>query len=173
MFFLGAGFMLIETKAIVHMALVFGSTWGVNVVVFLGVLVTALLANFYVIRVRPQSLTPYYVGLFLALGLNLAVPLDTFLGLNQVAQAAGACLLVFAPLAFAGVIFATRFARSANADVAFGWNILGALVGGLAENLSLVLGFRYLLTVAIVFYGLSLLGQSRTDRSVTPAPADV
>src|SRR5262249_14226335 len=30
MFFLGAGFMLIETKAVVHMALLFGSTWMVN-----------------------------------------------------------------------------------------------------------------------------------------------
>src|SRR5262249_40351477 len=27
MFFLGAGFMLVETKAVVHMALLFGSTW--------------------------------------------------------------------------------------------------------------------------------------------------
>src|SRR5262249_19427627 len=34
MFFLGAGFMLIETKAVVHMALLFGGTWIVNSVVF-------------------------------------------------------------------------------------------------------------------------------------------
>src|SRR5205085_11173980 len=30
MFFLGAGFMLLETKGVVHMALLFGSTWIVN-----------------------------------------------------------------------------------------------------------------------------------------------
>jgi SAM-dependent methyltransferase len=34
MFFLGAGFMLLETKGVVHMALLFGSTWFVNSVVF-------------------------------------------------------------------------------------------------------------------------------------------
>src|SRR5262249_51535402 len=33
MFFLGAGFMLLETKGVVHMALLFGSTWMVNSVV--------------------------------------------------------------------------------------------------------------------------------------------
>jgi membrane-bound ClpP family serine protease len=36
LFFLGAGFMLLETKAIVHMALVFGSTWVVNTSSVLG-----------------------------------------------------------------------------------------------------------------------------------------
>ena len=38
MFFLGAGFMLLETKSVVHMALLFGSTWLVNSIVFGAVL---------------------------------------------------------------------------------------------------------------------------------------
>ena len=38
MFFLGAAFMLLETKAVVQMALLFGSTWVVNSAVFLTVL---------------------------------------------------------------------------------------------------------------------------------------
>src|SRR5262249_12825726 len=33
MFFLGAGFMLLETKAVVQLALLFGSTWLVNALV--------------------------------------------------------------------------------------------------------------------------------------------
>ena len=37
MFFLGAAFMLLETKAIVHLALLFGSTWLVNSAVFFSV----------------------------------------------------------------------------------------------------------------------------------------
>ncbi len=55
MFFLGAGFMLIETKAVVHLALLFGSTWVVNSVVFLAVLVMILLANLYVLKARPAA----------------------------------------------------------------------------------------------------------------------
>jgi hypothetical protein len=154
-FFLGAGFMLVETKAVVHMALLFGSTWMVNSVVFAAILAMALIGNLFAGWVKPKNLTPYYVGLFASLALNLAVPLDAFLGLDRTVQVAGACLLAFAPVAFAGVIFATSFARSKNPNQVFGANVAGALLGGLAENASMVLGFRYLLLVALAFYLMS------------------
>ena len=80
MFFLGAGFMLVETKAVVHMALVFGSTWMVNSVVFLAVLVMILLANLFVLKFWPRQLGFYYAGLAVALLLNVLVPLNFFLG---------------------------------------------------------------------------------------------
>jgi SAM-dependent methyltransferase len=155
MFFLGAGFMLIETKAVVHMALLFGSTWMVNSVVFFAVLVMILLANLFVLKVRPRRLWPYYAGLLAALVLNCVVPLDSFLGLDRTLQILGSCLLVFAPILFAGVIFAVSFARTAEPDRAFGANIAGAMLGGLAENTSMLLGFQYLVVVAIAFYALS------------------
>ena len=56
MFFLGAGFMLLETKGVVHMALLFGSTWIVNSIVFAAILLMALLGNLYVLAKRPQTL---------------------------------------------------------------------------------------------------------------------
>ena len=74
MFFLGAGFMLVETKAVVHLALLFGSTWMVNSVVFFAVLVMILAANLFVLKFRPQRLRAYYAGLLATLGLNLLVP---------------------------------------------------------------------------------------------------
>jgi spermidine synthase len=158
MFFLGAGFMLIETRAVVQMALLFGGTWTVNSVVFFAVLVMILLANLFVARIRPVSLVPYYVGLAVSLALNVLVPPDAFLGMGRGVQVVAACAITFAPIAFAGVIFAVAFSRTAQADLAFGSNVAGALAGGLAEYSSMVLGFRYLLLVATVFYGLSLLG---------------
>jgi hypothetical protein len=167
MLFLGAGFMLIETKAVVHMALLFGGTWVVNSVVFFSVLVMILLANLYVLTCRPRKLWPYYVGLLVSLGLNVLIPLDSFLGMGRVAQVAGSCLLVFAPVLFAGVIFAVSFDRSGAPDRAFGFNIAGAMVGGLAENTSMLLGFQYLLLVAVGFYLCSLVGSARRR----PAPA--
>ena len=97
MFFLGAGFMLIETKAVVHMALLFGSTWMVNSFVFFAVLVMILFANLFVWFVKPRTLWPYYAGLFTTLVLNAVIPLDSFLGWGQVPQVIGSCLLVFAP----------------------------------------------------------------------------
>jgi SAM-dependent methyltransferase len=161
MFFLGAGFMLVETKAVVHMALLFGSTWMVNSVVFFAVLVMILFANLYVQLAKPRSLWPYYVCLILALTVNLLVPLDFFLGQDRPVQVIGSCLMVFAPILFAGVIFATSFARTVAAGPAFGANIAGAMLGGLAENSSMILGFQYLLLLALLFYVLSMFGGKR------------
>jgi hypothetical protein len=147
--------MLVETKAVVQMALLFGSTWTVNSVVFAAILVMSLAGNLFAGRVKPTRLEPYYLGLFATLGLGLAVSVDSFLGLPPAALLAGSCLLVFLPIAFAGVIFATTFARSSRPDRVFGANVAGALLGGLAENASVVLGFQYLLCVAGGFYLLS------------------
>jgi hypothetical protein len=158
MFFLGAGFMLVETKAVVHLALLFGSTWMVNSVVFSGVLLMILAANLLVLRRPPRRLWPYYVALLTTLLVNVVVPLDFFLGTNRIVQVAGSCLLVFSPILFAGVIFAVSFARSAEPNRAFGANITGAMLGGLAEYSSMLLGFRYLALVAMVFYVLSAAG---------------
>lgn len=157
MFFLGAGFMLIETKAVVHMALLFGSTWMVNSVVFFAVLLMILGANLFVLRFKPARLWPYYTGLIAALVINGVVPLDWFLNLSRTPQVIGASAMVFAPILFAAVIFAITFSRTASPDRAFGFNIAGAMLGGLAENLSMLLGFQYLMLVAILFYVLSAM----------------
>ena len=102
---------------------------------------------------------------------NLVVPLDFFLGQTGAVQVVGSCLVVFTPILFAGVIFATSFARTRAAGQAFGANIAGAMLGGLAENTSMLLGFRYLLVVALVFYLLSLLGGRRMETAVAPPAA--
>lgn len=157
-FFLGAGFMLVETKAVVTMALLFGSTWVVNSVVFFAVLVMILLANRWALSFKPARLWPYYVGLLVTLVLNTAVPLDFFLGMTRSVQVIGSCLLVFAPILFAAVIFAGAFSRTEEPDRALGINIAGAMVGGLAEYSSMFLGFQYVVLVAILFYTLSAIG---------------
>jgi spermidine synthase len=156
MFFLGAGFMLVETKAVVQMALLFGSTWMVNSVVFFAVLVMILAANLFVLARPPQRLTFYYVGLVATLALNGLVPLDSFLGMSRPIQISGACLLVFAPIWFAAIIFAVSFARSTAPDRSLGANVAGAMLGGLAEYTSMLLGFQYLVLVALVFYLLGI-----------------
>jgi SAM-dependent methyltransferase len=167
MFFLGAGFMLIETKAVVHMALLFGSTWMVNSVVFFSVLVMILLANLFVLKLRPSSLWVCYAGLFAALALNTVVPLDYFLGMERTTQVVLSCLLVFAPVLFAGVIFAVSFSRTTDPARAMGANIAGVMLGGLAENISMQLGFQYLVLVALGFYVLSALFSRRAGAAIS------
>jgi hypothetical protein len=170
MFFLGAGFMLLETKGVVHMALLFGSTWIVNSFVFFAILVMILLSNLFVLIAKPMRLWPFYVLLILALAVNVYVPMETFLDLPAAARVVSSCAVVFAPIFFAGVIFAASFRDSPHPDIAFGSNIGGVILGGLSENLSLVLGFDRLLLVAIGFYLLSaVLGFRRVQAGSTPA----
>jgi hypothetical protein len=162
MFFLGAGFMLLETKGVVHMALLFGSTWIVNSIVFFAILVMILCANLYVLRFRPQTSRRWYALLVVALLVNALVPMSTFLSLPPAARVAASCLVVFIPVFFAGVIFATAFRDSRAPDADFGSNVAGIVLGGLSEQLSLVLGFNYLLLVAVGYYVLSLVLRSRS-----------
>ena len=162
MFFLGAGFMLLETKGVVHMALLFGGTWIVNSIVFFAILVMILCANLFVLKVKPQKLLPYYVLLVGALLVNALVPMHVFLSLAPVARVVTSCLVVFVPVFFAGVIFASVFRDSRQPDVDFGWNVAGIILGGLSEPLSLVLGFNQLLLVAGAYYVLSLAFRPRS-----------
>lgn len=161
MFFLGAGFMLLETKSVVHMALLFGSTWVVNSIVFSAILVMILLSNLFVLAVRPLRLTPFYVLLIVALLVNAYVPMSYFLNLPGIMRVLASCAVVFIPIFFAGVIFAASFRDSQHPDVDFGSNVGGAILGGLCENASLIVGFNHLLLVAIVFYGLSAVLRRR------------
>ncbi|HKN83659.1 MAG TPA: hypothetical protein VJW17_09485, partial [Pyrinomonadaceae bacterium] len=124
-------------------------------------LVMILLANLWTFRWRLVQLWPYYTALLISLAVNVIVSLDWFLGMNRAIQVLGSCLLVFTPIFFAGVIFAASFRRSAQPDKAFGMNVAGAMMGGLAEYSSMALGFKYVVLVAIVFYAISAIGSKQ------------
>ena len=155
MFFLGAAFMLLETRAVVQMALLFGSTWLVNSAVFFTVLILILLANVYVLKVRTVHLLLHYVGLLIFLTAGVLVPVDVFLSGGILWRYAVPCILALGPMLFAGIIFAVSFSDARNPDLAFGSNIAGAVLGGLAESFSTLLGFQHLLLLAMLFYLLS------------------
>ena len=86
--------------------------------------------------------------------------------MSPTVQILGVCAIVFAPIAFAGVIFATTFKRTSQPDRVFGANIAGAFVGGLSENASVLLGFTLLLCVAVGYYALSaMFGNREVERA--------
>jgi SAM-dependent methyltransferase len=161
MFFLGAGFMLLETKGVVHMALLFGGTWVVNSVVFFAILVMILAANLFVLKAGPRDLRPWYAALILGLLVNALVPMNVFLSLAPAWRTVASCAVVFVPVFFAGVVFATVFRESRAPDADFGWNVAGIILGGLSEQLSLVLGFSHLLFLAVAYYLLSAVLRPR------------
>lgn len=152
MFFMGAGFMLLETKSVVHLALLFGSTWMVNSIVFFAILLMILASNLFVLAAAPRRRWPYYGLLAASLLVSVLVPMQTFLALGGAARLVVSCAVVFVPVFFAGTVFAMAFRDSREPDVDFGSNIAGSIAGGLSESLSLVVGFNNLLVLALVCY---------------------
>jgi hypothetical protein len=69
------------------------------------------------------------------------------------------------PVVFAGILFATEFRAAKSPSAALGANMLGAVAGGLLENLSLLFGMRALLLVAMGVYCLAEVGLLREKRS--------
>ena len=69
--------------------------------------------------------------------------------------------LAFAPIYLANLVFAQRFSDVAAPGTAFAANLLGAMVGGDLEYLALITGYRFLLIVIGVLYGLAFLTRPR------------
>jgi SAM-dependent methyltransferase len=175
LFFMGAAFLLLETKAVVQFALLFGTTWFVNALVFAGVLVIVLLAIEVERRIRIGRPGLLFVLLVLGLGAAWAVPTDTLLGFAVAPRFLIATALAFFPIFVANLIFAERFRDTANPTAAFGANLLGAMLGGTLEYLSLLFGFRALLFIVAALYGLAYLtrprkGAAESDGVTEPAP---
>ena len=61
-------------------------------------------------------------------------------------------VLEFSPILCAGLLFGSAIKRSTSVARDYGTNLLGAMVGGVAEYLSLVTGFRVLLFIIAACY---------------------
>jgi SAM-dependent methyltransferase len=146
-FLLGAGFMLLETKSIIQFALLWGSTWVVASLAIASVLTMALAANFVVSRVEIKR--PWLVGgvLLGLLALNYFIPVGSIGFQSRVVESVFYAVLMFSPILCAGLLFGSAIARSTSVARDYGTNLLGAMVGGVGEYLSLVTGFRALLLV--------------------------
>jgi len=152
LFFLGAAFLLLETRAIAGFALYFGTTWVVNSIVFAGVLLAVLAAVEYTRRFRTPPIRVMYALLACALLLAYLVPTGFVLRQELLVRLVLSVVLAFLPIAFANVVFAKRFAQTADGTTAFGANLLGAMVGGCLEYLALIVGYPALLGIAGLLY---------------------
>jgi spermidine synthase len=157
LFFMGVAFLLLETKNVVQFALLFGTTWLVNALVFIGVLLSVLLAIWVTRHVTIRTPALLYPALFASLAIGWLVPGSALLELSSVPRFFVAVTIAFLPIFLANLIFARRFRDTADSTAAFGANLLGAMVGGLLEYSSLVLGYRNLLLVVAAVYALALV----------------
>ena len=165
-FFLGAGFMLIETKGITEMGLTFGNTWQVIGIVIAGILTMAFLGNCAVqwLNIR-RPLTPY-LFLFAALSVGWYIAraggfASTPLGRLET------CIVLTLPLLFSGIVFSTLLSSKGRVSGMMAMNLLGAVCGGLLEYNSMYFGFRFLYLIAIGCYLLAFVSELAFPRKDT------
>jgi SAM-dependent methyltransferase len=164
LFFMGAAFLLLETKNVATFALLFGTTWLVNAMVFAGVLVIVLAAVETTRRFRTPPLPLVYIGIALSLALAWVVKPEWILALPFWPRLVVAILLAFLPIYLANVAFSKRFAASGDSQTAFATNLLGAIVGGCLEYAALLTGYRNLLLIVALLYLLAFLLMPKSAR---------
>jgi spermidine synthase len=165
-FGMGAGFLLLETQIISRLALFFGTIWQVNGIVISALLIALLLANAVVERIQAR------LGYGILAALLAALAFAYWFPFNRISASSATvgviAIAVFSlPVFFAGILFSSEFKRTPSPSTALMANVLGAVVGGLLESLSLVFGLRALLLVAIVLYSLAGVGLWR-NRNLSP-----
>ena len=119
-FFLGSGFMLVETKAITELGLHLGGTWFVIAMTIVMVLLMAFLANWLVRRNIVPRMSVAYLGLLASLLVGYVSARNHGLiafGSPMVSLIV-ACVLLTLPLFFSGFVFSTsdRQARRQHLD---------------------------------------------------------
>ncbi len=151
---MGAAFLLLETKSVIQFSLLFGTTWLNNSLVFLGILVLVLLANWTAAAANTERLVwPAYALIVLFSLWSVFFPLDNLLYWeNKILRFAIASLLTFAPVFFGNLIFSIAFRRQPAPEHLFGWNLVGATIGGMLEYTSMVFGYRFLAVLVAVSY---------------------
>ncbi len=158
--FLGLGFLLLETKSISDCSLYFGTTWFVTMVVVAGVLLMVLAANLVAMRMVRFKIW-LYAPLIATLLLLYFVKRDSVLALTFNERLLWSLLVVPLPIFFAGLIFSTSFRGASIPSSFFGANLIGAMIGGFCEYLSMIMGNQNLIFLVIGAYLLSLALQVR------------
>jgi SAM-dependent methyltransferase len=170
-FFLGVGFMLLETKSIIQFALLWGSTWVVASLTIASVLTMAMAATWTAAKV--DIARPWRVGavLLALLGASYLLPIGTFAFNSLVLESAVYALLMFSPIFCAGLLFGSSLRRSTTVARDFGANLLGAMLGGVAEYVSLMSGFQFLLVLIAACYVLALLTRPKAVAATATSAA--
>lgn len=152
LFCMGAAFMLLETRAITALSLLAGSTWVVNAAVFAGVLLMALAAN---LLVEKRGAMPVGIIFGALVGTLLFLFVFDASLLNRLpigARTVVGGLMHGVPVGLAGLLVSTLLLRADQMPGALASNLLGSVLGGALEYLSMYVGLRSLLLLAMVLY---------------------
>ncbi len=155
-FFLGVGFMLIETKGITEMGLTFGNTWQVIGIVIAGILTMAFLGNCVVSWLKIKRPLFPYMFLWASLAIGWFVSRSGGFDSTPIGRLETAIVLT-CPILFSGIVFSTLLSSKGQVSAMMAINLLGAICGGLLEYNSMYFGFRWLYLAAMACYFLAFL----------------
>tara|TARA_Y100000741_G_scaffold187049_1_gene142256 strand:- start:1434 stop:3806 length:2373 start_codon:yes stop_codon:yes gene_type:complete len=151
-FFLGAGFMLVETKGITELALVFGSTWFVVSIVIAYVLIMAYFANLLIINKTKIKLWFIYICILLTISFGYLFTLIDHGTLSSITQKILTPAILTIPMFFSGLAFSKQLSVEKTISIALSSNILGAIFGGLLEYNAMYFGYRSLYVLGFLMY---------------------
>ena len=160
-FFLGAGFMLVETKGITELALVYGSNWLVIGIVILFIIIMAFLANLLVIKKITPPVPVTYSLLFISLIAGLTIHSLNLITSVPWLNTILVTVILTIPLFFSGFAFSFELKKSSSVPVSLSSNLLGAMLGGFLEYNSMYFGFHALYFLALAMYGLAFICSMR------------
>ena len=165
-FFLGAGFMLVETKGITEAAKIFGGTWIVISIIILLILTMAFFANLLIYKKVKIGEKLIFILLFLSIAISYYVSnlnIENYsLNLAKILNP----IFLTLPLFFSGLAFSNELKKLNSPSIALSSNILGALFGGLLEYNSMYFGFKFLYLLAIIVYLLSYVYSGKKSFSL-------
>tara|TARA_B100000787_G_C16189713_1_gene296717 strand:+ start:206 stop:2602 length:2397 start_codon:yes stop_codon:yes gene_type:complete len=151
-FFLGAGFMLVETKGITEIAKIYGSTWVVISIVIAAVLFMSFVANLIVMKKIKISSTSAYSLLLISLITGYYLFTQDSVTISPNINKVLMPIILTLPILFSGIAFSKELLKLQSISQALSSNILGAMVGGFLEYNSMYFGFSNLYILAGVIY---------------------
>jgi hypothetical protein len=155
------------------MALLFGTTWVVNSIVVSGLLLLIVSANLIYSWLPRVSVSVTYSAIFAAILVAYLLPLRSIFFPNVTLRILVASAVLCLPVLFAGMVFIRSFAEARFAGDALGWNLLGAVLGGVLETTSQATGLRMLLLWTALLYLASWVALERSARSPAERPIEV
>ena len=158
--------MLLETKSIVQFALLWGSTWSSASLAIASVLVMALASALVASRVDIRRRGVVLAVLLTLVAVNYVVPVGRVTFASRALESLFYGALVFSPVFCAGLLFSASFKQSSSAATDFGANLLGAIVCGTGEYLSLLAGYRFLLILVAACYIAAVVTRGIADRGL-------
>lgn len=175
MFLMGGAFLLLETRGVTNLSLLFGSTWVVNSAVFGGIILVVLVANHLVQRGLGGRPAIWHGVLLMSVVLLVFFRPAWLAGLSLLPRGLLGGLINALPVGLAGVVVSSRLHRAADPVTSLGSNLLGAIVGGSVEYLSMWIGLQAMAVIVLVLYAgaVWLIRRENPGGSALDRPASV